>query len=279
MVFLFQKYKNLGTCHAEKINSILQSLHVIVVTGVHNVGKKTAITNIKHNYNKVIFVKENLNEIYTESYNTCILCNHRYLLYLYPNKKDIHKLNKIIDNIDSYIHIVIICKPSVSMQFASRCFVYKIPCPTYEMLCTCIRPIAITEYENDKYVCAVCEKSSTYHDALILLELYHNGLYEHRSFVDNIDNVFHNYLLRDKMTKLQLRNTLYKVMMHLTLPAIVMNYMLEKTLKSYPNKHNKLCTIAANCEHDYVRGNKEIYHYENMIYQFKAVINEEKKSK
>ena len=79
------------------------------------------------------------------------------------------------------------------------------------------------------------------------------------------------------MTKLQMRTTLYNIMMHLSRFSDVISYALTSLLKVIPNKHFDLCKIASTCEYNFIKGNKDIYHYENFFNLAKDVYKGEKK--
>jgi hypothetical protein len=276
---IFQKYQNLGIDLSEYLYNTLQDLHVIGIVGVHNSGKKTTVYKLKRYYDKTIMVCEQIKLKYQMYESESKLCNHKFLLYTYLNKKNISDILNILQQTNPNVHLIILGNSSVCTNISSYCYVHRCKCPSYDEKLKELTNVSILEYSHTKNVETICNKYTTYHDCLIALEMYENDITDIFSYEKNAREVIHNYVFSDKLTKLQTRTVLYNLMMHLTRVSDVMKYMLSLVIEKVPNQRHKLTEITSKCEYEYAIGNKEIYHYEHLLNMYKDVYLKEKKSK
>jgi hypothetical protein len=277
MCHLFEKYKNLGHNESEKLYSVLESLHILAIVGIHNCGKKTLVKNIKNYYSKYFHINEKIIEKYNAHVTESKLCGNKILVSVNGTQKNIKEIVSIVPNLYKNVHIIVIGTSALFNSLGSYCYIYRCACPSYEEKIEELSKVSIDNYGNYRYVEEICKKYNTYHDCLIALELYNNDIKDIYSYIPNIDAIIQDFVLKDKMTKLQMRTVLYNVMMHLSLFSDVISYALYILLKNNPDKHFDLCQIASRCEYNFVKGNKDIYHYEHFFYLLKDVYKKEKK--
>ena len=277
MSHLYEKYTNLGQDHSLKCFDILKGLHVLGIIGFHRSGKKTLIKNISKHYNKLVFIKDEIKQTYRSLVNESNLCDKTCLVYVYITKKSIRDVLHIISHTNHNVHIIVLTNSTLPNTIISFCYIHRCKCPSLEEKKIVLQEISQNEYGHIKNVQKISESFFTYHDCLIALELYENNIKYVYSYMENIDTIVNSFIF-GKMTYLQMRTIAYNVMMHLPNVSEVILYTLQKVIERLPNQHVELCQVASNCEHNYVQGNKEIYHYEYLMNAFRDIYLSKRKT-
>lgn len=279
-MFIFQKYKSIGLKDVTQILNVLNSLYSLCITGIHNIGKKTYIKEIAEFYPQSIFLEniQDLKSKYNAIYNENFIKQQQSLLYFYFDDKYERDIITLLKNVNKHVHVIVLGSANISMKLSALSYVHRLSVPTFEEKVEQLTWISKKEYGHVNNVKTIAEKYHTYHDCLCAIELYENGIYELYSYEDIINEIVNDFIVCDKMTLLQLRNKLYNLMMHLSDFSEIVLYVV-RYLNKYAIDKYKVIQIAANAEYNFLRGNKEVYHYEALFNNLKNVYHNGKKNK
>ena len=279
---LFQKYTHEGSfADCDLLFNILQTMKTICIVGTKNVGKKTLISKISKFYKNSFYLDklDNFHDVYNFHFNENILKQTTSLLYFYYNPKYHNSIVSKIKLSNQHIHLIILGSPNIFFKFSSFCFIYRIKIPSYQMKIEVLNKISSNEYNHIDNVETIARNFFTYHDCILALELYEHGIYNIHSYEECIQQIVDEFVIKKKMTRLQLRNILYNLMMHISDFAEIVKYVASLLYKKNLFDHLEISKICAQVEYDFVYGNKEVYHYENLFNQLQMCKETGKKMK
>ena len=268
IMHLFQKYTHEGSFDdCKSLLNILQSMTSICIVGIRNVGKKTLISQISKFYKISMYLDklDNFDEIYKFHFNESVLTQTTTLLYFYYNSKYHNNILSKIKISNKHIHIIVLGSPNIYFKFSSFCFIYRMKVPLYEERVKVSKKISHDEYEHINHVETIAKRYFTYHDCILAVELYEHNIYNIHSYEQCIQEIVDEYVIKKKMTKLQLRNKLYNLMMHLSDFAEIIKYTASLVYDCTSFDYIEVFKICTQTEYDFVYGNKEVYHYENFF--------------
>lgn len=279
---IFQKYTELGLDNSvTMLETILKTLYTCALVGIAKVGKKTLAKRLGSMYYDTyvhIHNIENMEETIKYYQNETILLQKRICISLYYNKKYINQIVKLLKNTHS-LHVIIIGNPGIATVLNSYTYIYRLKCPVYSEKYTELCKVSQQEFSHQKHVDEICKKYHTYHDCLLALELYEHDIYDIRSYSECVNDIVNQYVIQKKMTQLQLRNRLYNLIMHLSDFSEVILAFVDILLKSTKIEPGKMLEYASKCEHNFILGNKEVYHYEDFLIHMQCVYQNSKKKR
>ena len=151
--------------------------------------------------------------------------------------------------------------------------------PSFEEKVNVLNKISRNEYNHTNNVETIAKKYFTYHDCIIALELYEHDIYDISSYELCVKQIVNEFVINKKMTRLQLRNILYNLMMHLSNFADVVKYSASLLYSSNLFNNSEISQICAQAEYDFIIGNKEVYHYESLFNKLQMCAKAGKKKK
>lgn len=161
----------------------------------------------------------------------------------------------------------------------SRCYCFRVKCPTDDEILTTLLQISSKEYIKlslEQYSEILEKSSGNIKKAIWLLELLKFGEGIETSYDEILSNIVMLILKLDAKTILIIRDLFYKIMITnidgTTIIKDVLDLLLQSNMIS-DNSKIKIIELASKYEHNLILGRREIKHLEAFVIGVKSILN------